>query len=100
MVVGDQLLDYASNAQLPIVAYSILLNGAYSRADRPVPRSVPGPDTDARLAALHAVSTETGATLAQVVIAWLRHHPQQIIPIIGGSTLDRSVRTSPPPNCD
>lgn len=87
VVVGDQLLDYASNARLPIVAYSTLLNGAYSRADRPIPGRYLGPDTDARLAALHVVSAETGATPAQVVIAWLRHHPQQIIPIIGGSTL-------------
>ena len=72
VAVNDQLLDYARDKQLPIVAYSILLNGAYSRSDRPVPGRYVGPDTDARLAALHVVSAETGATPAQVVIAWLR----------------------------
>ena len=44
---------------------------------------------DARLAALQVVSAETGATPAQVVIASLRQRPQQIIPIVGGSTLEQ-----------
>lgn len=89
VAVNDQLLDYARDKQLPIVAYSILLNGAYSRSDRPVPGRYAGPDTDARLAALQVVSAETGATPAQVVIAWLRQQPQQIIPIVAGSTLEQ-----------
>ncbi len=56
VAVSEQLLDYARDKQLPIVAYSILLNGAYGRSDRPVPGRYVGPDTDARLAALHVVS--------------------------------------------
>jgi aryl-alcohol dehydrogenase-like predicted oxidoreductase len=89
IAVTDQLLDYAREKELPIVAYSILLNGAYSRADREVPEDYAGPDTDARLQTLAEIAAETGATPAQVVIAWLRQSPQQIVPIIGGSTVEQ-----------
>lgn len=89
VVATDQLLDYARDKELPVVAYSILLNGAYSRSGRSVPEQYRGPDTEARLATLRAVAAEVGATPTQVVIAWLRHSPQPIIPIIGGSTVDQ-----------
>ena len=75
---------------LTVVAYSVLLNGAYARPDRSVPWSYRGPDTDARLACLREVAAELGTTPDPVVFAWLQTTPGcTVIPIIGGSTLEQ-----------
>jgi aryl-alcohol dehydrogenase-like predicted oxidoreductase len=86
VAVNDDLLDYCREHGLTLLAYSILLNGAYSRADRSMPEQYKGPDTDARLSTLSTISREVGATPNQIVIAWLRQSDPPILPIIGGST--------------
>lgn len=45
-----ELFDFARAYGLTVVAYSVLLNGAYMRPDRPIPWGYRGADTDARLA--------------------------------------------------
>jgi len=83
-----ELFDFAQAHGLTVVAYSVLLNGAYTRPDRSVPWSYRGPDTDARLACLREVAAELGTTPNQVVLAWLQTAPGcTVIPIIGGSRL-------------
>jgi aryl-alcohol dehydrogenase-like predicted oxidoreductase len=67
------------------IAYSALLQGAYTRADRPVPLQYAGVDSDARLQVLKQVAGETRATLSQVVIAWMRQCDPPVLPIIAGS---------------
>lgn len=89
IVASDQLLDYARMHRLTLVAYSTLLNGAYTRPDRQLPPEYRGADADARLAILREIAEETGGTPNQVVIAWLLQHDQPIIPIVGGSRLDQ-----------
>ena len=89
VAVTEELLDFARAKRLPVVAYSILLNGAYSRPDRAVPVQYRGPDSEARLAALRDVAAEVAASPSQVVIAWMLHAAQPIIPIVGGSTVDQ-----------
>ena len=83
--VSDDLLDYCREHPLTLLAYTILLKGAYTRSDRPIPEQYVGPDTDARLEQLRNISQEIGATPNQVVIAWLRQSDPPILPIIGGS---------------
>jgi aryl-alcohol dehydrogenase-like predicted oxidoreductase len=68
-----------------MIGYSILLQGAYTRRDRPVPSQYAGPEADMRLAALESVAKEVEATMNQVVIAWLRHSDPPVIPVIAGS---------------
>ncbi|HYP46613.1 MAG TPA: aldo/keto reductase [Propionibacteriaceae bacterium] len=85
-----ELFDFARAHGLTVVAYSVLLNGAYTRRDRPIPWGYRGPDTDARLACIREIAAELGATTSQVVLAWLRSTPGcAVIPIIGGSTLEQ-----------
>lgn len=81
---NEDLLDYCHERQLPLVAYTPLLKGYYTREDRPLPPQYDHSGTPARLAALHKVAGETGATANQVVFAWMRAH--DIIPIIAAST--------------
>jgi aryl-alcohol dehydrogenase-like predicted oxidoreductase len=86
VAADKQLFDFARTYQFTVVAYSVLLNGSYGRADRELPLEYLGPDTDARLSMLRAVAEEVDATAHQVVIAWLLQCGESIIPIIGGST--------------
>ena len=83
---NDDLLDYCRSEGLTLLAYSPLLNGAYTRADRAFPEQYIGPDAEARLAALRAIAKETGATANQVVYAWMMQSVPPVIPLMTAST--------------
>ena len=83
--LNDDLKDYCRSHGITPVAYSILLQGAYTREDRPVPAQFAGPDSDERLEVLKAIAEEAGATLNQVIIAWMRQSDPPVLPIIAGS---------------
>jgi aryl-alcohol dehydrogenase-like predicted oxidoreductase len=87
---NDDLLDYCrENPDFRMLAYSPLLAGAYARPDRPLPVQYAGRDADARLAALRAVAAETGATVNQVIYAWLLAQEPAIIPLTAPTTLEQ-----------
>lgn len=81
----DDMKRFARHHGITLIAYSILLQGAYTRDDKPMPAQFAGPEADERLAALARVATETGATMNQVIIAWMRQSDPQVLPIIAGS---------------
>jgi aryl-alcohol dehydrogenase-like predicted oxidoreductase len=83
--VNQDLKDYCRTRGIALVGYSILLQGAYSRPGRPIPAQYAGPDADQRLAALRAVADELGATVNQVVLAWMRQSDPPVLPIIAAS---------------
>jgi aryl-alcohol dehydrogenase-like predicted oxidoreductase len=85
ITINDDLKGYCAARNLTLIAYSSLLQGAYTRKDRPVPAQYAGADADERLEALKGVAKETGATLNQVVIAWMRQSDPPVLPIIAGS---------------
>lgn len=85
LAANDDLIDYCRNRQISLLAYTPLLKGAYSRSDRPLPQQYTGSDSDARLAALTAVAEEIGATLHQIVLAWLVQSQPLVISVIGAS---------------
>src|SRR5690242_17314356 len=87
--INDDLKDYARSHGITLIGYSVLLQGAYTREDRPVPKQYAGPDANDRLSALKAVAAETGSTLNQVVIAWMRQSDPPVLPIIAGSRTDQ-----------
>jgi aryl-alcohol dehydrogenase-like predicted oxidoreductase len=87
--VNDDLVDCCRENGIPILAYSALLNGAYTRDDRDFPEQYHGPDSDARMTVLRAVAEETGATLNQVVLAWMLHSDPAAIPLIAASTKEQ-----------
>lgn len=69
-----------------LMAYSPLLNGSYTRQDRPLPELYDHAGTRRRLAALDEVAARTGATRNQVVLAWLMAHDIPVVPVFGAST--------------
>ncbi|MEU4442829.1 aldo/keto reductase [Actinosynnema sp. NPDC050801] len=87
----DELFDYAAaEGDVALVAYSSLLSGQYR--DKPLGEHYDHPGTTRRLGVLHEVAAELGATVNQVVLAWLLR--QDIIPLVGASSvaqLDESL---------
>jgi len=86
VAANDDLVDYCRARGMTMLAYSPLLSGAYSRADREFQPQYAGTDTENRLAALKTVAEEVGATVNQVVLAWMLHSDPPVIPLIAAST--------------
>jgi len=86
---GDllSLVRASPSPELTLVAYSPLLSGAYVRSDRPLGSGFDHAGTSARLDALRSVAWETGATLNQVVLAWLMGGELPVIPLVGASSV-------------
>ena len=89
VAANDDLLDYCRTRGITMLAYSPLLTGAYTRANRSFAEQYLGPDTDARVAALNAVAGEAGATLNQVVYAWMMQSDPPVIPLVAASTAEQ-----------
>ena len=83
--INDDTKSYCRSRGLSLVGYSVLLQGAYGRPDRPVPAQYAGPEADDRLDVLNAVAKETGIGVNQVVIAWMLQSDPPILPIVAGS---------------
>jgi aryl-alcohol dehydrogenase-like predicted oxidoreductase len=94
-VLGGDLLSYLrAEPRLTMVAYSPLLNGGYIRQDKPLDAEFDHPGTPARLATLRDVAKDAGATVNQVVLAWLIGGDVPMIPLVGASSvaqLDESL---------
>jgi aryl-alcohol dehydrogenase-like predicted oxidoreductase len=91
---GDLLSMVRAEPRLTLVAYRPLLSGAYVRPDRPLGPEFDHAGTPARLAALRDVAGEVGATVNQVVLAWLMGGEVPVIPLVGASSvaqLDESL---------
>lgn len=87
--ISEELKDYALAQGIALIGYSILLQGAYTRSDKPVPAQFAGPDSDDRLGVLRAVAQEAGCTPSQAIIAWMRQSTPPILPIIAGSRTEQ-----------
>jgi aryl-alcohol dehydrogenase-like predicted oxidoreductase len=87
-VADGSILSYLrAEPGMALVAYSPLLNGAYTRPDKELDRGYDHPGTRARLKALDQVVTETGATANQVVLAWLIGGQLPVVPLVGASSV-------------
>jgi aryl-alcohol dehydrogenase-like predicted oxidoreductase len=87
--ITEELKEYARRQGVALIGYSILLQGAYTRSDRPMPVQFAGPDTDERLKALTEVAGEAGCSSGQAIIAWMRQSDPAVLPIIAGSRIEQ-----------
>jgi len=85
LCIGDELKAFSAHSGVAMVAYSVLLGGAYDKPGAVLPPQYAGSEADARVAVLKAIAAETGATISQVIIAWVRQQSPAILPIIAGS---------------
>ena len=87
---NSDFMEYCGVRDIAMVAYSPLVKGAYTRADKTLPDAYSGPDNEARLAALRAVAAETGTTANQVVLAWMMQQTSpRVIPLFSASAPDQ-----------
>lgn len=92
--VNRDIIEYcADDGDLPIMAYSPLLQGAFTRIDREIPAEYQSPDADARLKVLRKVTEETQATANQVVLAWMLQSSPKVIPLISASRPEQLEET-------
>jgi aryl-alcohol dehydrogenase-like predicted oxidoreductase len=94
MLGGDLVSYLRAEPELTMVAYSPLLKGGYVRQDKLDAAEFDHPGTPARLAALREVAEDAGATVNQVVLAWLIGAQVPVIPLVGASSvaqLDESL---------
>ncbi len=90
MWLTPEHLDYASTEPgIAVWAYSSMLDGAYVRADRPLPEVYDHPGTTRRLAVLAKIAAELGISVNEVVSAWLLGHGPGVSPIVGASSLEQ-----------
>jgi aryl-alcohol dehydrogenase-like predicted oxidoreductase len=89
LAANDDLLDYCQQRNTTLLAYSVLLSGAYTRPERAIQAEYAGPDTDNRLAALRAVAQESGASPNQVILAWMMQGDPPVLPLIAASTAEQ-----------
>jgi aryl-alcohol dehydrogenase-like predicted oxidoreductase len=91
--ISEDMKAYCRLRGIALVGYSVLLQGAYTREDRPVPAQYAGPEADERLGVLEEVVKETGATMNQVIIAWMLGGDPPVLPIIAGSRPEQIEET-------
>jgi aryl-alcohol dehydrogenase-like predicted oxidoreductase len=86
--VTDEILDYVRwrKGDLTLLAYSALLGGGYTRADRIIPEQYDTADNNARVETLRAVARENHCTANQVILAWLIQGDPPVLPLIAAST--------------
>jgi aryl-alcohol dehydrogenase-like predicted oxidoreductase len=86
MLASPEQLEYvAADPRLVLWSYTPLVNGAYTRADKPFPDAYDHPGTTRRLAAANDVAAEVGVDAGQVVLAWLLGGTPRVMPIVGVS---------------
>ena len=76
-----------SGSGMTLVAYSPLLSGGYVREDKPLGAEFDHAGTERRLSALRGVAAEAGATVNQVVLAWMMGGELPVIPLVGASSV-------------
>lgn len=89
LAANEDLFDYCRNRKITLLAYSALLSGAYTRPERKLDAGYQGEDTQKRLEALKAVAADKGATVNQVILAWMLHGNPFVLPLIAASTEDQ-----------
>ncbi len=80
-IIDENLMSYCDARGKTMLPYTPLLRGAYVRSDRPIPLPYLGSDTDLRLSVLQEVARELGATVNQVILAWMMQRQPPLIPV-------------------
>lgn len=83
VLLDDELRVYCADHAIVPLAYGVLLGGAYTRADRPLPPEYQTDRAPRQVATLRAVGTDLGTSPNTVLYAWLL--AAGIVPVVGVS---------------
>lgn len=90
---GDEILDYCrENEDVSLLAYTPLLWGMYILKERRTDANIEWlkfdtPDNHIRLKALEKVADEVGASVNQIIYAWMMQGSPRVIPLVAASKL-------------
>jgi aryl-alcohol dehydrogenase-like predicted oxidoreductase len=88
--VSDEVLHYLEHhPDMTLWAYTPVLSGSYTRADKPLAPEYDHLGTTRRLAVLDEVAAETGTNRNRVVLAWMIGGHPAAVPIVGVSTAEQ-----------
>ena len=87
--LSEDMKAFAKFHGIPLIAYSVLLQGTYTRPERQLPAQFAGVDSDERIRVLKSVAGELGVSPNQIVIAWMRQSDPAVLPIIAGSRTEQ-----------
>ena len=83
IALNEDMKGFCSSHGITLIAYSALLQGAYTRPDRPVPMQYAGVDADARLAAVAKVASESDPVLQPESELALEPGPVVVAALVG-----------------
>lgn len=86
VAVNKDLLDFVDDTGISLIAYSPLLQGAYTDPNKEFSEQYRCPDARARLEALDKVAENIKATRNQLVYYWLMNSEPRAIPLVAAST--------------
>jgi aryl-alcohol dehydrogenase-like predicted oxidoreductase len=87
-LLDEELRVYCADQQIVPLAYSVLLSGAYTRADRPLPPAYQNAHrAQEHIDAVHAVGRDLGVSPNTVVYAWLL--AAGTVPLMGVSNVEQ-----------
>jgi aryl-alcohol dehydrogenase-like predicted oxidoreductase len=89
LAANDDLLDYCRRRSLTLLAYSPLLAGAYTRADKTLGDQYRSEDNQQRLQMLREVASEQEATPNQIILAWMLQSDPLVVPVFSASNEDQ-----------
>jgi len=89
VAANQDLFEYVKDTGISLVAYSPLLQGAYTNPKKEFKEHYQGPDTEKRLAVLDEIVAEIGATRNQLVYYWLMNREPEAIPLVAATTDDQ-----------
>ncbi|MFV0458858.1 MAG: aldo/keto reductase [Actinomycetales bacterium] len=81
--------DYAEACDLDVWVYTPLLNGGYTRPDKPLHQGYGHPGSTRVLDVLTKIAAELEASVNQVVLAWLMQGAVAYWPIVGVSRVEQ-----------
>lgn len=87
--INDELKDFTKSSGVALIAYSVLLSGAYLKDPAQLPPQFAGPDAEERFRVLREIAVDANASVNQVIIAWMRQSDPAILPIIAASKTEQ-----------
>ena len=85
-LISDEWLDYSrNNENASLIGYSPLLSGAYTTGE--IPEEYQTSDNDERMRVLTELASDYAVTRNQMVLQWMMHSSNGIIPLIAASKI-------------
>lgn len=87
--IDRELLEYAKETGLSLLAYSPLLSGYYKDRTKKIPEQYLRSDIDEKMNALYSVARELSVTPTQLVYAWMLNSKPEVLPIVAVSNSEQ-----------